>query len=48
MAFWNHKRARAAKPAQTRIAELFAAPHQLGQPGWWRDDHTEQLRNYQS
>jgi HK97 family phage portal protein len=48
MAFWNHKRARAAKPAETRIAELFAAPYQLGQPGWWRDDHTEQLRNYQS
>jgi HK97 family phage portal protein len=48
MAFWNHKRARAARPAETRIAELFAAPYQLGQPGWWRDDHTEQLRNYQS
>src|SRR5436309_11759402 len=48
MAFWNHKRAGGAKPADTRIAELFAAPYQLGQPGWWRDDHTEQLRNYQS
>ena len=55
MAYWNHNAAvvkrqepRAASPAGERIAELFAAPYQLGQPGWWRDDATEQLRNYQS
>src|SRR5262245_58825971 len=55
MAYWNHnpaarKRARAAAPpaAAGRIAELFAAPYQLSQAGWWRDDQTEQLRNYQS
>src|SRR5712692_7813093 len=59
MAYWNYKpalvqRARAGQPSAParrpteRIAELFAAPYQLGQPGWWRDDHTEQLRNYQS
>ena len=59
MAYWNYKPAmlkrtrggQATAPARRsdeRIAELFAAPYQLGQPGWWRDDHTEQLRNYQS
>ena len=54
MAFWKHtssalRQARVLpKRAEARIAELFAAPYQLGQPGWWRDDHTEQLRNYQS
>src|SRR5262245_66175128 len=55
MAYWNHrliqqKRARNVptnRPAE-RIAELFAAPYQLSQAGWWRDDHAEQLRNYQS
>src|SRR5947199_10032068 len=31
-----------------RIAERFTAPYQFGHPGWWRNDHTEQLRNYQS
>ncbi len=55
MAFWNHnpaktKRARAPRPAEAsgRIAELFAAPYQASPAGWWRDDHAEQLRNYQS
>src|SRR5438270_2222505 len=54
MAFWNPRAARTRRAGQTttrpaeRIAELFAAPYQLGQPGWWRNDHTEQLRNYQS
>src|SRR3989440_9705505 len=52
MAFWNHTTLKRAAPAAPRpaerIAELFAAPYQLGQPGWWRNDPTEQLRNYQS
>jgi HK97 family phage portal protein len=54
MAFWKHtatrgKRPRVSEPPPAeRIAELFAAPYQLSQAGWWRDDHTEQLRNYQS
>src|SRR5207244_2292232 len=38
---------RTGEPA-ARVAELFAGPALLRQPGWWRDDHTEQLRNYQS
>jgi HK97 family phage portal protein len=54
MAYWNHtpawkQRARARQPAPAaRVAQLFATPAQLNQPGWWRDDHVEQLRNYQS
>src|SRR5229473_2378476 len=59
MAFWNHKaalvkrngdgqRVLPARQVSEPMAQLLAAPYQLGQPGWWRDDHTEQLRNYQS
>src|SRR5438270_4800149 len=55
MTYWNPclTVANKAKPvakrdADPRIAELFATPYQLTQPGWWRDDQTEQLRNYQS
>ncbi len=50
MPFWNHTAKARKQPtaATARVAELFAAPYQLGQPGWWRDDHVEQLRNYQS
>jgi HK97 family phage portal protein len=55
MSYWNANLtvAKKATPAvkresDPRIAELFAAPYQLAQPGWWRDDQTEQLRNYQS
>ena len=53
MAYWNHtpgalKGARRPPAPEARIAQLFAAPAQLSQPGWWRDDHVEQLRHYQS
>jgi HK97 family phage portal protein len=56
MAYWNHtpavlkqrSRAERATPAAARVAELFAASGPLLQAGWWRDDQTEQLRNYQS
>ena len=59
MAYWNHKpstlkragdtqRALPARRVDERIAEVFAAPPELNRAGWWRDDHTEQLRNYQS
>jgi len=59
MAFWNHiaamvkrtgdgQRSVPVRRSDERIAELLAAPYQLSYPGWWRDDHTEQLRNYQS
>lgn len=35
------------RSAPPRVAALFASPY--GPPaGWWRDDPTEQLRNYQS
>jgi HK97 family phage portal protein len=37
----------AAKPAPPRMASLFSTPY-LPAAGWWRDDSTEQLRNYQS
>jgi HK97 family phage portal protein len=36
-----------AKTAPPRMASLFAAPYGPS-AGWWRDDATEQLRNYQS
>jgi HK97 family phage portal protein len=53
MAYWNHnptkaKRERPATTGAARIAGLAAAPALLSQPGWWREDHTEQLRHYQS
>src|SRR5438094_6815979 len=59
MAFWNHiaamvkrtgdgQRSVPVRRSDERIAELLAAPYQLSYPGWWRDDATEQLRNYQS
>ena len=35
------------KPAPPKIASLFANPFGPS-AGWWRDDPTEQLRNYQS
>lgn len=41
------KALRPAKPAPARMASLFAAPHYPA-AGWWRDDATEQLRNFQS
>jgi HK97 family phage portal protein len=52
MAFWNHtpasrKPRHDAEPAR-RMAGLLAGPSACTAPGWWRDDHTEQLRHYQS
>ncbi len=52
MAYWNHnlaasKRGRPRPPAAPAAA-LLATPHEWARPGWWRDDHAEQLRNYQS
>ncbi len=32
---------------ESRAASIFASPY-ASSPGWWRDDPTEQLRNYQS
>lgn len=40
-------RAVTEKPASPRITSLFANPFAPA-AGWWRDDPTEQLRNYQS
>ena len=37
-----------AKPNSPRAASLFAPPPFAMPAGWWRDDATEQLRNYQS
>src|SRR5262249_26087671 len=59
MAYWNHRpamlkrsgdgqRALPARRVDERTAEVFAAPYEFSRAGWWRDDHTEQLRNYQS
>ena len=41
------KHLRAKPPAPDRIAALFAPPFAPA-GGWWRDDPTEQLRNYRS
>lgn len=52
MISWNDLRSMfksaAAKPApEPRLGNVFAGP--ASRPaGWWRDDHVEQLRNYQS
>lgn len=42
------KAARSRKPAEPRIAGLFAGPDLSRPAGWWRDDHVEQLRHYTS
>ena len=42
---WVRKALRSNPPAG-RLAPLWAGP--VGQAGWWRDDPTEQLRQYQS
>src|SRR5438105_9915148 len=54
MSVWHSLRAMAkalrpapAKATPPRMASLFAAPF-APTAGWWRDDATEQLRNYQS
>jgi HK97 family phage portal protein len=36
-----------ARPAEPRMASLFAPPY-ASTAGWWRHDSVEQLRNYQS
>jgi hypothetical protein len=41
-------RAMLKRPAESRMAEVFAAPSVSRPAGWWRDDQVEQLRNYQS
>jgi phage portal protein BeeE len=41
------KHLRAQPPAPDRVAALFAPPFAPA-GGWWRDDPTEQLRNYRS
>jgi HK97 family phage portal protein len=48
MFFWDRLQALwKGRGAEPRIAAVFGAP--TARPaGWWRDDHVEQLRNYQS
>jgi phage portal protein BeeE len=49
LAFVKQLRRGTPAPAanESRAANLFASPYLPG-PGWWRDDASEQLRNYQS
>ena len=48
MSLWTRIKSamtRTKSPPAARFASLVAA---AAQPGWWRDDPTEQLRNYSS
>ena len=45
--FWKSPHSRPARSAEPRAAALFTSPFGAS-AGWWRDDPTEQLRNYQS
>jgi HK97 family phage portal protein len=52
MGIWSRllawmKGKRQQRSGEERIAGL-AAPQSLNPAGWWREDHAEQLRNYQS
>src|SRR5882672_4685827 len=48
MSIWSRIRSLAYRQPPARIASVFAAPNLARPAGWWRDDATEQLRNYQS
>ena len=44
---WNPFKPR-EKAAAPRLGTIFGGPATQRPAGWWRDDHVEQLRNYQS
>lgn len=48
MSVWTRIRSLVHRQPPTRIASVFAAPNLARPAGWWREDRTEQLRNYQS